>query len=352
MAVVKMQDVARAAGVSLTTVSRVLGGGDVAALYDADTIERVRGAAAEMGYVPNALARRLRSGRSGQIGVVNATAQAHFQGPIGLALDGAFYVGLSNAAAELGITSVNVFPFAEPSAVLDRARYLDGSIDGLIIRCHEVSGAEVALIDLLTPSHLPLVAAVRQAVPDAVGFVDADQRGCGRLATQHLLELGHRRIAFGMLLAEHVSEAREGTPGSQPALRYAGYRETLREAGVTPRPEWLTDQVADLVALAQGPDRISAICTVTAELARRVAAELATAGLAVPADVSLIAVDDVANGDLAVEGLTTVHFPVQEIAEQSVRNLTAMVRGARAAECRTLVPVELVVRQSTARLPG
>lgn len=340
--VVRIRDVADAAGVSVGTVSKVLNGRGAEYQINAETMLHVQRAAAQLGYVPNSLARSLRARCTGQIGVVlDDLHQAHTSQPtldVTLALDGALLVGLKMAARERHIPAVVLYPYTDADVLADPARYLDGRIDGLLVRLHW--STEDALFNRLDPLRLPLVAIWRQDVPANVGYADVDHRGGAFLAVQHLVGLGHTRVAY-------FGPSLEGS-SAHFALRYSGYRDALRTAGIFPRPEWCVRDAAALLALLRAPDPLTAVFAVTDLRAAELATDLVAAGVRIPADLSLVGFDDIAAAGLIAGGLTTVHHPIQEMAIQAVHHLLDLINGAPVEECRSIVPTHLVVRASTA----
>ncbi len=197
-------------------------------------------------------------------------------------------------------------------------------------------GAHVVAVDPHTgPSDLPTV--------------DSDNLRGARLATQHLLDLGHRRIA--MLT---------GRPDLQSArLREQGYLDALQAAGVRAEPALLRvggyDPVLSADAareLLTGPDRPTAIFganDVSAIAAVEVAAEL---GLRVPEDLSVIGFDNVPEAALASPSLTTVEQPIHDMGRRAISLLIKLIQDEPVDITHITLPTRLVVRQSTGRPPG
>ena len=337
MARATLRDVAAAAGVSVFTASKVLSGQSTDARISPATVEQVRIVALELGYVPNQTARSLRAKRTGQVGIVLSFLDAQSPSLL-LSLDGAFLAGLSIAARECQLPAVVIYPQTDSTDLPNPALYLDGRIDGLLIRCD--TAQEARLLSLIDPARLPLVAVWWQKVPDGVGFVDADHQGGAYRAVRHLLDLGHRRIAF---LGPHEQEA-----PPHYLSRFAGYQEALRDAGITAHPSWYLHDVQQAVPLVRAPEPITAMFAVTDLHAAELAGAFATSGIQIPGDVSLVGFDDMVGADLIAGGLTTVRQPILEMAIQAVRNLLALIEGAEVEECRTVMPTPLVVRHSTA----
>ncbi len=342
MARVTLRDVAAASGVSIFTASKVLSGQAARARISPATMEQVQAVAHELGYVPNHTARSLRAKRTGQLGVVLSLLDARSPSLL-LSLDGGLLAGLSVAARECQLPAIVVYPQREAAAPPNPSLYLDGRIDGLLIRC--TASEEEQLLELIDPARLPLVAVWLQTVPDGVGFVDADHYGGAYRAVQHLLDLGHRRIAFlgpAELVALHPHYH----------ARYAAYRAALKAVGSADLEAWNLGSIDEVLALVRASPPITAVFAATDLDAAELANALAANGLHIPHDLSLVGFDDIVGADVIAGGLTTVRQPVLEMAVQAVRSLLALIEGADAETCRTVLPAPLVVRHSTAPPAG
>src|SRR4051812_35643518 len=269
-----MSDVARLAGVSHQTVSRVINGSQH--VRD-ETRERVLLAMRQLDYRPNSVARALVTGRSRTLGVVSFDTVLH--GPASTLF------GIERAAHEAGY-----FITIASLRALDRASVLDAverlrlqGVDGILVIAPQESAAR-ALMQV--PAGLPLVA-VEAGPADAVPLASVDQFAGAAAATRHLLELGHATVW-------HVAGPADWLEAQQ---RIAGWRATLQEAGVTP-PEPL---VGDWSAtsgyqlghrLAERAD-VTAIFVANDQMALGVLRALHEAGRAIPGDVSVVGFDDI-----------------------------------------------------------
>ena len=330
-----IRDVARHAGVSHQTVSRVINGSPKVA---AATRERVLAAVDELGYVPSPMARGLISNRTHSLGVVADDIS-----------DGFFARMVAGAEAEarrrgyyLMIGSV------EPDD--DERGYLrlmlERRVEGLILARPSVP---VAPRDLVAASNagVPIVAVGSSDLP---GFpvVDVDNRQGGYDATRHLLARGHRRIAT--IVGPH--------DWPSASARHEGYRQALYDAGVPEDPAlvehasaWslesgraaatrLIDRDSDLTALFAHSDLL-ALGAIRA---------FREADLRVPDDVSVVGYDDLPVADYVEPALTTVHQPMQEVgALAAALVLDQLAGGAVPAPGARLLPANLVVRESVTR---
>lgn len=339
MVSVKMRDVALRAGVSISTVSKVLSGNLAAREIPLPTIERVRQAAADLGYIPNAVARNLRTRRTHEIGLV--LGMETYPEPAAFTLDGTFLLSLIDAASASQLPGVVVYPRGDQKTILDVSRYLDGRIEGLLVRT-STPYLEEQLLRRLALSPLPIVAIWSRDVPENVGYVDIDNYTGAYQAVQHLLELGHRCIAY--------VEPAPAFEHPHFLARSQGYRQALLDAQISPQPAWhvVGTEQEQLTTLLQLPEHVTAIFTPNDVTAGVVATILHTLQIPIPARISIVGFDDIVSAPLIAGGLTTVHLPMREMGIQAVRNLNALIGGAPVAECRTILPTSLVVRNSSA----
>lgn len=321
---VTISDVARAAGVSKMTVSNVINGRRGVRTA---TRERVEAAIRATGYQPNPLARMLAGGLRGLIGVVAPNLALAY---VGLIIQGA------SEAAEASGQNLALFS-VPPGARLDDARRA-------LLR-HLTGGAILVLPtdeDLLADLPGPLVSL------DGPGphQLRVNHRQGALAATEHLLALGHTRIAHIAGPAEH--------PWNHAERRLSGYRAALRAAGIAPRPEYLRRgtfgeasghaAATSLLSLPQPPSAIFAANDLMAIGAVHAAQDL---GLQVPRDLSVVGFDDLPAAVALRPGLTTVRQPLHQLGADALRMVLRAASGER-LPARVSYPTELVVRESTA----
>jgi LacI family transcriptional regulator len=208
---------------------------------------------------------------------------------------------------------------------------------------------------LVTPSSVdvtfgaPVVAVDHNVDSSGLPTVDADNLNGAVIATEHLLELGHRRIGF---LA--------GRPDLESAhLRERGYRVALERAGIEVVPSLIrvggyqvdTAEAAtrQLLELDDRPTAIFAANDVSAIAAMSVARSM---GLVVPDDLSVIGFDNVPESALSEPPLTTIHQPIQQMGFDAAKILIRLIDGTQPVPDHTLLPTRLVVRGSSRRLEG
>ncbi|MEU2129537.1 LacI family DNA-binding transcriptional regulator [Streptomyces sp. NPDC018352] len=326
-----MADVARVAGVSAQTVSRVSNGFPG---VNEETRQRVLTAMKELGYRPNSAARALKRGEFRTIGVITFT----------LSTTGNMRTleAIATSAAQEGY-SVTLMPVAVPTQDEVRgafSRLGELAVDAVIVimEVHLLDSAPLSL-----PPHVKIVVADSDA-GDRYAVVDTDQAGGTRDAVQHLLGLGHRTVW-------HLA----GPEASYAAQRRTeAWRKALEEAGRVPPPLVRGDWSADSgyragLHLAEQPD-CTAVFAANDQMALGLLRALHERGRKVPQDVSVIGFDDIPESGSFLPPLTTVHQDFAEVGRRCVESALRQVRQGGEERGTTLVPTRLVVRDSTA--PG
>ncbi|HLS25758.1 MAG TPA: LacI family DNA-binding transcriptional regulator [Beutenbergiaceae bacterium] len=325
---ITIADVARAAGVSTATVSKVINGRYGVA---ASTGARVRDVIEELGYVSSLGARSLRSRRTGVLGILVADFE-----PFSTEL----LKGASRAVHDTGyeLLAYSVGRVAQETTGWERRSLsqLHGTlIDGAILCTPTIEAV---------PAGLSVVAVDPHAGPTALPTVDSDNLGGAVLATNHLLDLGHRRIAF-IGGRDDLNSSRERERGYRAAMQRAGVgvEERLVRHG-----DYTTAAAAFAVAeLFAAPDRPTAVFAANDLSALGVLQAAAEAGLSVPADVSVVGFDNIPEAVLAAPPLTTVDQPIQQMGEHALTMLIDLLAGAEVDE-HIRLPTRLLVRDSCA----
>lgn len=331
---VKIEDVARAAGVSTATVSRALR--DLPSVSPG-TRSRVRRAAVELGYVVSRSASTLASGRTRTVAVVTPYASRWFFASMIEAVERTLQ------ARGYDVLLVTVEPVPTPGRVTFEPESLRGRVDGVIVLTAPVTGTE---LDGLRRLRMPTVF-IGAAVPGSMS-VRIDDVAVGRLATEHLVALGHRRIA-------HIGgDPREALSFSAPADRRAGWMSSLRHHGIhrvagydVPGCFTASGGRAAMERLLRLGGPPTAVFAASDEMALGALAAAGFAGLRVPEDLSVVGVD---GHDLAdVFDLTTVEQPVERQGATAADLVLAALGGNedRLHE-HDLLPVRLVARGSSA----
>jgi LacI family transcriptional regulator len=326
-------DVAALAGVSRTTVSFVLNERD--AQISPATRERVLAAARQLGYHPHASAQQLAGGASRTIGLVLRQSPEQVAGDPFLAET---LRGLTATAREHRCRVIVEAHEGDGNGFRDLIR--SRRIDGLV-----VSGPRAGELDVLrevVAEGFPIV--LQGWLPGLdVPSVDVDNREGARRAVEHLVELGHRRIACVTNAPLEYTAARE---------RLEGYHAALRGAAIEPDPSWIEEAEFDapsgqraMAALLARMDP-QAVFVASDVVALGAIGAIRQAGLRVPDDVSVVGFDDIPLAAHLDPPLTTVHLPAFELGQTVGRALFEHI-AAPGVSARTLLPTELIVREST-----
>ncbi|MGY0020559.1 LacI family DNA-binding transcriptional regulator [Streptomyces sp. cg35] len=339
-----LEDVAREAGVSRATVSRVI---NEVPSVDPAIRETVREAIRRTGYTPNRAARSLVTRRAETIALVvsgageedesaqNAFAARVFADPF-------FGRIVSGVVAFLRTRSMHpVLMFAESESARNEVMgYLrEGRADGaLVVSTH----AEDPLPPLLAREQLPAVCFARPALPAPVSYVDLAHGEGGRMAAQHLLDRGRRRVAT-------VTGPLDLPAGQQ---RLAGFREAMERAGLpyVPIAEGgftLDSGAAAMARLLDDHPHLDGVFAANDLMAQGVCQVLRERGRRIPEDVAVVGFDDSSVAITCTPPLTTVRQPVEEMARAMARILQEHIEGARTEPTSMIFEPELVVRAST-----
>jgi DNA-binding LacI/PurR family transcriptional regulator len=326
-----MTDVARLAGVSHQTVSRVLN--DHPNVKE-QTRLRVRAAIAELGYRPNRAARALVTGRSQLIGIVAQNSTLY--GPASMLA--AFEQAAAEAGFAVSVGSVGRLDRESIAGAVDR--HLDQRVAGLVVIAPVASAGE-ALEDM--PAGVPLVT-IDGDPQRAHALVTVDQVAGARAATQHLLDAGHRTVW-------HVTGPADWYDA---AGRIEGWRQALRAAGAEEPPPLPADWSAAAgysagQMLARMPE-VTAVFAANDHLALGILRALSERGRRVPEDVSIVGFDDVPEAAYFIPPLTTVRPDFDAVAQAGLDLLLAqMAADDGAAPGRVVLAPDLITRESVAR---
>ena len=328
---VTLLDVAREAGVSPSTVSRILNG---TAKVSDDKRKAVETAIAEMKFEPNQLAQGLKSGRSMTIGIVVQDISSPF-------FDETLH-GVDDGLKGTGYASVIVSGHWNADEEAARIKLLLArKVDGIILLSGRIADKKVLEFAL----DKPIVATGRSLnSKTAVGFKLDNVHGA-YLATRHLIELGHRRIAF-------VTGPANNTDAVE---RQEGYQKALREANIPFEKSLVAEgnfhEASGLLAinrLLETQQQFSAVFAANDLSAYGVRLGLYRKGIRVPEDISLIGFDDLPSSLYTTPPLTTIHQPLYDMGLLATRTLLALIAGNEVDTC--LPGLELIARETTRRI--
>lgn len=331
-----LKDIAGKVGVSITTVSRALAGYDDVA---AETRQRIQAVAAELGYQPNLLARRLQKQRTDTLGFIMPTFGPRFSDPF----FSEFLAGVGNEAAaqEFDLLVSAHAPDSEDERRAYERAARGGWVDGLIVvRTREAD----TRIQHLHRHNFPFVAFGRVDCDLDFPYVDEDSVTGMCLLVQHFIDLGHRRIGFitppaGLMFGR---------------FRLQAYYETMAANSLDVRPEWIVagdmtqrggaEAVEQLLSLEPAP---TAIIGANDLMAIGAINRIQQHGLAAGGDVAVGGFDDIPLAAYVNPPLTTVHQPIYDIGRKTCAMLIDVINGRTLDNPHQLLTPTLIIRASS-----
>jgi LacI family transcriptional regulator len=337
---VSLRDVARLAGVSPSTASRVVSGSDHP--VSAESRARVLEAAQRLSFHPNRVARALATARTQTIGViVHDTADPYFAQIIrGLEdvvgeHDHALFVASSDRDPETELACIRAFQSHQVDAIVLAASGIDQP---------EHITDVARLLDLFINRGGSVVSLSENPYPSP--GIRIDNHGVTAMATQHLIDLGHQRISF--LAGPHELFVSK--------VRLDGYRSALSWAGIPFDPNLIFDGYFTLQGGREASRQVVAVGDVTGIVAANDLAAvgalrgLAEQGVGVPDDISVIGINDITLTEYAPVPLTTVHVDLTELGRKGAHLVMTLLSGGKPESA--LMPHWLIPRQSTSPPPG
>lgn len=327
-----ISDVAALAGVSTATVSRALNGKST---VDPALVARVRAAAAELGYHPNALARNLRRQETAVLALIISD------------VENPFFTAIARGVEDLALTAGYSVVLCNADENEEKeSRYLDVALQERVAGVVLSPTGKATGVEALRARGTPVVA-VDRPLPESGGDqVLVDSRRAAREATEHLLAGGYRRIAC-VTGPVGIRTAEDRRAGYLDALRAASGREEtglVRRAGY--RSEGARQGTMELLAEPERPD---ALLVANSVMAIGVLQALAAHGLRPGRDIGLVAFDDAPWATLVDPPLTVVAQPAYEIGKVAAQLLLARIGGNTGDPVTTMLEARLVVRGSSRR---
>jgi LacI family transcriptional regulator len=327
---ITIREVARAAGVSVATVSRVLNDSGPVAV---DTRDRIRRVAGEMRYIPNGAARSLSTRRTGTMGVLLPDLYGEFFSEV--------IRGLDQAAQRSSYHLLLSSSHNDRSDLVAALQAMRGRVDGLVVMSPHI---DVAVLAANLPESLPAVLLNSPLADGAFDTLSVDNRGGARAMVAHLAGHGHRRIAM-IRGPGHNRDAAE---------RLRGYRAALAGAGLAADPALevegdFTEEcgyhgVRALLGLAEPPTAVFAANDSTAVGAM---SALREAGISIPAQVAVAGFDDIPISRYLTPALSSVRVSISELGARAMEQLVRAVAGENRHErIHQTLPTALVIRES------
>ena len=331
-----IKDVAKLAGVSKAAVSYVLNGRETSIKIAEETRQRIFAAARALNYHPNALARALSQKRTDTVALV-MQFPAIFSGWSGFTLE--MMRGAAETAVRLGF-DLMLHTKEQTSLTDEVAALTDGRVDGALL----LRDYDDPLASLLTDRGFPCVVIFGRSEFPNVWYVDCDDFAGGRIATEYLINLGHRRIL-------HLA----GTPHSSAAAdRRAGYRQAMADHGIQVPSEWEIEvthagaSYEPVEAALLGPEPPTAVFAWSDEVAVRLMTLARGLGLSIPEDLSVVGFDSTELCNHTNPPLTSVRQPIYEMAGRAFELLVQKIRNEPVETTQVIYTPVLDIRGSCA----
>ena len=326
-----LEVVAREAGVSMSTVSRIINGTANVSLARKSAVEA---AIAKFNFRPNQAARGLALGRSMTIGVITQAIDSPFYGE---ALRGIEHYLQQHGYAALFMSG----NWNEDDEIRCASEFMARKVDGMIVFAGCLSDEAITGY----AREVPIVLSGRRLKAAGIYSLPIEDQGGAALAVRHLVDLGHRRIAFIAGVADHPDAIE----------RFTGYRKALADAQIPFDPQLVSEGdfkeeggLFGTLRLLETGRRFSAIFCVNDQTAYGACLALYRSGLSVPDDISVVGFDDLPASEYRLPPLTTVRQSVRALGQASAQAMLQMLGGRPP---RVALPlVELIVRESTRRI--
>lgn len=332
-----IRSIAKHLGVSVSTVSKALNGYDS---ISETTRERIIQVAREYNYYPSRAARSLRGNKTEKIGLVLYTHT-----PLSNRSSEYYFEIIRGAATTSESRGYNLILYLTVGTEQDRLINICRSheVDCLILMIG--SGALDGPVNLLMKEEIPFIVLNKHPNYPNVSYIVSDHEKGAKEAVEHLIKLGHQRIAY----------IGRGDDPETSGDRFAGYRQALLSHGITLDESLVvltssrsTSAYHAMKELLEQPSRPTAVFTYSDAWAIGALRAISEYGLVVPNDISLVGFDDLRTSSLTNPPLTTVRQDLTELGKQAIEALLQQLEDNLSAPIRRTIPIELIVRQSTA----
>jgi DNA-binding LacI/PurR family transcriptional regulator len=326
-----IEDISKRLGISVSTVSKALNAyPDVAD----ETRERVLAAARELDYTPSAAARNLRRGRSEKIGLLINNPISFLSEYISEVIAGAALQAETHGHNLILYTAAVQHPHELKRICRSR------EVDGLML----IFEPSPEAVEVLISEMMPFMVFGRRVANPTVSYIAPDNRDGAYRLTRHLINLGHRRIGF-------TTRPELGTVSED---RFSGYRHALKDAGIHYDPALVVETFVEpnsggralnaLLARPEPPTALFAFYDLMASDALKAAQKL---GLRVPEDIAIAGFDGLRSSSITTPPITTVVQPLEHMGQQAAEMLMDRIGNADREPTQRVLPVELIVREST-----
>ena len=326
-----INDVAKQAGVSIATVSRIINGQSG---YTAETRKKVVNIIQEMGYIPNAIARGLVNKRTKTIGVLLPSLSSR--------LSAALLKGIESSAHQLDYSVIICDTESDGKRTVE---YLDvlseKQVDGIIITSEWLKDVYEEAIEAMK---IPVVLVLTSSLHLQVPYIKVDDYQASYQATKYLIEKGHKKIGM-------ISGTKKDKLAGLP--RIEGYKQALSDNRLSVSEDHIAygdfaykSGVRCMEELLERSPDITAVFAASDEMAVGALSCAYKRGINVPADLSIIGYDDTQDAEMAIPPLTTVHQPIYEMGEMAVKKLLNIKESAESV----IMPHYIIERDSVRKM--
>lgn len=332
--IVTIKEVAKQAGVSVSTVSHVIN----ETRFVSDELKtRVLASMDDLGYQPNRIARSLRKKQTNSIGLIISDITNPFFSEIAWSIEYLSYI--EKYSLILCCTNGN-----QEKELFYIRQLSENQVDGIILISPKISASYLSLLE---EREIPVVLVDNES-PDAnIDVIMVDNYHGGKLATEHLISLGHEKIAC-------IAGPFTGNPTYD---RVQGYKDTLIAHGITVRDDFILSGNFDVVSGVQCADTLlekeekpTAIFACNDMMAMGVIQSAVKHNLRVPDQLSVVGFDDISMAQYIVPPLTTIKQPLHEIGEAAVNSMMEVIKNPNKANKTIVLDVSLIERQSAKKI--
>jgi len=327
----RIEDVAKAAGVSITTVSRVINKIPTVTKFNKSKVEEV---IRRLKFQPNLSAQRLARGKNFTVGLVIPRYRGLFYSFYGTELIRGVGGACDNLKLDLLLHIANSHSLINLSAV-----------GGVIFA--DITGNKEQVKQVLS-NDIPCIVMNNKIDDLDVSYIAIDNFRAAKEATDYLIGLGHKRIAFitgGLLLTQAAIE------------RLEGYKAALKAKGISPREEYILKGDYSRPSARMATEKIislkplpSAIFASSDDMAQEAVSVIIESGLRVPEHISVIGFDDNPSSSYGSVSLTTVKQPLAEMFRESVNELSLIMTGKKKSRIKRILPTKLIIRESCSKI--
>ncbi|WP_045520812.1 LacI family DNA-binding transcriptional regulator [Neobacillus niacini] len=343
---IRLKDIAEYVGVSISTVSRVIQNDPTRAVKP-ETKRKIWEAVKELGYVPNQDARNLvanhhqknktRTMKIGWVAQPYLVERTPYYSIV--------FAGISDHIMNAGYTLINIYKEELQNETQLLKFVHESGIEGLILD-DKIDDSTLEYI----LQYMPVVSIDIHYTDKNISFIDFDREAAGKMAVEHLIQQGHKKIGF---LGGGIGEKYENLEGEK---RFIGYQKTMSEAGLIILPEWVANTKWSMEVSYECMSRLLKDCAHNLPTAMFCASDMMALAamravvenkLRIPEDIAFVGLDNLEMSKYSSPPLTTIDIPKYEIGELAAKTIIDRVEEKTKLDVKIFVPFQLVMRESS-----